>query len=349
MARGSMATWRAAVAVPLALPALLAAVVPLSCKYDPHPADGALRCSPDDECPDGYLCVSGACWSTAVSGPATVAGCHGNTASIAANAQVVRSCVLDLACNPFPASVAVSDCVTLNTQASTPGTRCTAGARTCADFQRCVGFGFAGTDLCAGHTGGRCVGSRAINCESTGASAFEDCAAAGGTCVVSGSGANAIADCRVVATCSETDGNTHCSGNVSYSCEAGVGFGSSCGAGSYCNTADGTCLLSGPECEATSDICNGQVDESCSDKNLYRYDCGSVGLGCQTSGGNTWCLAPGCTFADLGSCTESCSGSRLTFCYGGAPYTVDCRNFGFASCTAGLSSGGVSNYAKCTN
>jgi hypothetical protein len=330
--------------------ASLASLMSFGCKYDPHPVDGALHCGPNDECPDGYACVSSLCWSSSVTGPATLMGCDGTT-SFPANAQVVRSCVLGVSCSPFAANLSISDCVTLNTQGSTPGKRCTLGAKTCGDFQKCVGFGFAAADLCASGAGGRCVGTQAINCASVGNGSFFDCGAAGGTCVVSGTGADALADCRVLASCAETDTIAHCNGNFSYVCDQGVGYGSSCGADAYCSS-DGTCRLTGETCSGSRDTCNGRVNEFCSDDGqLYKYNCASVGLGCGAADSGSWCLAPACSFANYNaaSCTESCSGSKLTFCYGGVPYTVDCRNFGFASCVDGQSSGNVASYATCTN
>jgi hypothetical protein len=36
----------------------------VSCKYDPQPADGTLRCSTAGECPDGYSCRANTCWSS---------------------------------------------------------------------------------------------------------------------------------------------------------------------------------------------------------------------------------------------------------------------------------------------
>ena len=62
-----------------------------------------------------------------------------------------------------------------------------------------------------------------------------------------------------------------------------------------------------------------------------------VGLGCETTGNYTsdlgrQCTAPGCTSEDIAACTESCDGSKLTFCYGGAPLTVDCKDYGFKAC-----------------
>jgi hypothetical protein len=68
------------------------------------------------------------------------------------------------------------------------------------------------------------------------------------------------------------------------------------------------------------------------------FDCGSVGLRCETTGNvpgddGRHCLAPGCKREDVAACTESCDGSNLTVCYGGSPVTVDCQDYGFKKCS----------------
>ena len=71
---------------------------------------------------------------------------------------------------------------------------------------------------------------------------------------------------------------------------------------------------------------------------MFKYDCGAVGLGCSIADETEYCLAPGCRPADVDSkCVESCSddGTQLTFCYGGAPYTVTCSDYGFTQCLTG--------------
>ena len=107
------------------------------------------------------------------------------------------------------------------------GERCNLSSNTCADYQRCEGVGIAGDDLCLNQAGGRCVGSKAVNCDSAGTSYFIDCAKASGLCRVSGTGSNSFAECEVVSTCSETDApQTHCNGTFSYVCRrGGIGYG----------------------------------------------------------------------------------------------------------------------------
>lgn len=40
----------------------LTALLLVGC-FDPHYVDGGLRCAPGGECPEGFACYSGACWS----------------------------------------------------------------------------------------------------------------------------------------------------------------------------------------------------------------------------------------------------------------------------------------------
>ena len=81
----------------------------------------------------------------------------------------------------------------------------------------------------------------------------------------------------------------------------------------------------------------------CSGGERFQFDCGSTGLECALES-YAYCLAPGCSGADVDGCVESCSGSELTFCYGGAPVTIDCEDYGFDGCKEVGDS-----FALCTN
>ncbi len=73
----------------------------------------------------------------------------------------------------------------------------------------------------------------------------------------------------------------------------------------------------------------------CSDGARYQYDCGSIGLDCalEEDGGQT------CTFTAWPRLQRRRSEhlrrelqrGELTFCYGGAPVTVDCQDYSFDS------------------
>jgi len=99
-------------------------------------------------------------------------------------------------------------------------------------------------------------------------------------------------------------------------------------------------------CEHTEELCTRSNSSRCegndavtvcSDGTQLRYDCGSVGLACATTGRREYCFAPGCNAADIDFvCNEGCSddGSSLTFCYGGLPYSVECSDYGFTKCAS---------------
>jgi hypothetical protein len=61
------------------------------CKYDPHPADGTLRCSLAGECPEGYVCRANACFSNNAI-PATVLNQYIGAWTMGATANVVTKC-----------------------------------------------------------------------------------------------------------------------------------------------------------------------------------------------------------------------------------------------------------------
>jgi hypothetical protein len=270
-------------------------------------------------------------------------GCDGSEISL--DPSIVRSCVLNVSCSPFDPIDTISVCVSLNTQLTYRSTDCR-DARSCADVTACTGEG-RDAALCEGSTGGwRCVNNQAVNCA---LNFFVDCDAYGGECQlyddpVEGNRAR----CVVVPTCSESAGTYQCApGERLYECEDGVGFGRDCSLyGGHCTDqgARTSCQDDLPTCDGDSTECVGEVSSQCIDGELYQADCASVGLSCDSD--TTYCLAPGCEASDWDSCSETCAGSELTLCYGGAPYTVDCRDFGFAGCTNFRRGDGVV-YAAC--
>jgi hypothetical protein len=55
-----------------------------------------------------------------------------------------------------------------------------------------------------------------------------------------------------------------------------------------------------------------------------------------SNGGDTFCVAPGCSVAQAAGCIERCddTGVKATFCIGGAPLTIDCTTFAGADFTS---------------
>src|SRR5258708_8130624 len=105
--------------------------------------------------------------------------------------------------------------------------------------------------------------NRAVNCNGQNDGTVRNCAKLGGTCGTypDGKGGTA-ADCRVVPSCSDTDGLLHCSGNFLYQCFGGRGFGQDCGAiAATCATVgtDTTCFFHSPACGAAGYACSGNT------------------------------------------------------------------------------------------
>jgi hypothetical protein len=315
-----------------------------------------------------------------------VVGCDGKTGFVP-NESIVRSCLLRAGCDPtFDPVRTVSQCVTFNTQAALPGESCNLGSKTCADYESCEHIGVAHDDLCGGTKTTRCENGKAINCGNfSGDDRFADCAALGGSCgTYKYTNGLIYADCTLDVTpdsCTgqpDDDTSYFCraggttSDDLRYYCWGGQAFGSTCtslatceddavsvtdgsagaaGAGSTVTSGgDATCFFNLPYCTGPAvPTCNDGIANVCSQGSLFKYDCSSVGLGCNITTGNEYCLAPGCKSADIDSnCVEGCSadGTQLTFCYGGAPYTITCSDYGFTQCLKGMGDSG-STFAAC--
>lgn len=263
------------------------------------------------------------------------------------NANIVTSCVLLDSCSPFPIA-SISDCISLNVQQAFLGTACTANAKTCSDIELCNGYGFTSATQCpTGQTGSSCQGNVAVDCSN---GIYTSCDKFGGQCTQVGGGAA----CRVLASCSQPDNTTSCQGDTAYTCLSGEGFGVVCtNVGAKCQIQNGqaVCQFAAPPCSGSVAPCDGQVAQACVNGQLQRYDCGSVGLTCDSEKGGPYCVAPGCKLANVTACQESCSGSVMHLCYGGAPYDVDCKNYGFSKCQQldDTSQGGLGKYVTCSN
>ena len=112
---------------------------------------------------------------------------------------------------------------------------------------------------------------------------------------------------------------------------------------------DATCFFDTQDCSTPKvPTCSNGTATVCSSGALFKYTCGDVGLSCAIENSDDYCVAPGCKAADVDNCVESCSadGSQLTFCYGGAPYTVTCIDYGFTQCLSGVDSDQVP-FAAC--
>jgi hypothetical protein len=136
------------------------------------------------------------------------------------------------------------------------------------------------------------------------------------------------------------DGESACQGDVLYTCSGGVGYGTDCNASAascaeYVDSDEMPafdCFYATTSCTTESAACSGDTAVSCDTGTRYQFDCSAVNIGCDDSTSVLYCLAPGCSTANADACPESCNGTLLTFCIGGAPVTVDCRDYGFDTC-----------------
>ncbi|MES1178246.1 MAG: hypothetical protein ABUL62_28245 [Myxococcales bacterium] len=293
-----------------------------------------------------------------------IVGCDGKT-TFQPNNQIVTSCLIRAGCSPYTTPLRnISTCVTYDTQQALPGETCTRSATTCAEYEECEHVGIAGDDLCGGSKVTRCQGNIAVNCDNYAINQFTDCDALGGTCATYDYNGTIYADCKQDVSpdtncVGETDDSKHfCHSSpgkddLRYYCWEGEAYGQSCSSLAYCDgdqtIGDSSCYYNLPTCSGSSVTCKSNVANVCSDGSLLKYDCGSVGLTCGVTLGKDYCFAPGCKAADVDdNCTESCStdGNKLNFCYGGAPFTVDCADYGFTHCESGEDDDGIP-FAAC--
>ena len=248
------------------------------------------------------------------------------------NEALLRGCILYESC--YSATTSISTCVTFNIPDAFSGRSCAENAATCADIVDCRHSAYLhpGAPASCTDTSNRCLNNVAVNCGFD-VPEYTDCNLEGGTC----SDISGFALCEVVPSCVEEDFTNGCSGNNSYFCYQGVGYGVDCSTlAATCDPLDGSCYYAQASCGVDSALCVGAVAEECFGGKQTSYDCGAVNLGCTEDNDTTYCLAAGCEPDDWIDCEESCSGSELTLCYGGAEVTVDCRDYGFNTCAESL-------------
>jgi hypothetical protein len=275
-------------------------------------------------------------------------GCDGTP--FEGNEAILRSCILRVGCLQWlwPTET-ISRCVSQNSQNVYEGTKCTLDATTCDDITACEGkhieATFCGTGATA-KTGMYCNGNEVVDCDAFVPSA-QDCTKEGGTCKdfaadIDGAGTTVACQLPLPAnTCAATTDTDACSGTeYRYQCYDQIPYGSKCtnfAAGCRAVGGDVGCFYPLNACTTEGVTCSNARATWCDGASKVTFDCGSVGLGCETSGdyaddGERQCLAPGCTPDDVATCQESCTGSKLTLCYGGSPLTVDCKDYGFKGC-----------------
>lgn len=274
-------------------------------------------------------------------------GCNGEPFD--GNDAIIRSCILRVGCQPWAwPTDTISRCVSQNAQATYEGTTCTLDAQSCDDITACEGLHIE-NDFCDDQEPGMyCNGDEIVTCSDY--PHAKDCAKYGGTCHdfgmdvdLDGFGTTVACALPLVTSCTATTATAECGGPqnaYAFQCEGEVAYGSKCSNfAASCQDIGGDvgCYYPVNTCTTEEVTCANGRATWCDGASKAVFDCASVGLGCATEGDYTLdnerqCTAPGCTAADIMTCKESCDGSKLTICYGGAPVTVDCKDYGFADC-----------------
>jgi len=274
-------------------------------------------------------------------------GCDGTAFN--GNEAILRSCILRVGCLQWlwPTET-ISRCVSQNSQNLYEGTRCTLDAETCDDITACEGKHIEPTFCGSGASkkvGMHCNGNELVDCDGFVPYA-RDCTKDGATCKEFSPAVEDMetAGCVLplpLGTCTVTNDVEKCSGTeYSYQCNGTQAYGSHCTAfAAGCRSVDEEigCFYPLNACTTEGVTCSNSRATWCDGTSRVTFDCASVGLGCETTGdytddGERECLAPGCAPEDVAGCQESCSGTKLTLCYGGSPVTVDCKAYGFKAC-----------------
>jgi hypothetical protein len=270
----------------------------------------------------------------------------------AAFQQLVNACVLAVTCDPLFFPVTVSQCITTDYLDTHFPNKCLANIKSCDDYYACQGTRVATLAECQTASNmdtdlGACNGAIATLCFSSGDGIVQNCTALGGTCTVydEDSTGDKGAGCEVGPCTNSTDGTTHCLSNTqAFTCveteTTNVGIlTESCPQGSACSTNSvlSACFGTGTACTTPGTSCNGGALTSCetysSGNQQFTSTCSVAGLQCVPAAGvnPAACTAPGC--ANSG-CVESCDGTNITTCIGGAPFVVDCTSLGFPFCSS---------------
>jgi hypothetical protein len=270
---------------------------------------------------------------------------------VAVNLDVVKACVLQTSCHPYLPSTSISQCVTYQTLRAFPQGDCGTSSDSCADFRACAKYGYYDGAGCTGTVEALCEGNVGVVCSGEFSSEF-DCDP-GTTCEVVATADGNSAGCRFPDSCGEPDGTAACDGNLHYSCRGGVRYGGDCAvSGAMCRLDEATgstgCYYVTPPCSPPDTVECGaanRIDICTTAGTTAHYECAG-GLGCTLDGdGSAWCVAPGCTPDD--ACSESCSGTELTLCYGSIPVTVDCRDYGLSQCIESTLSDDTTTIYRC--
>jgi hypothetical protein len=270
----------------------------------------------------------------------------------AAFSDLVRTCVYVASCDPYLLPVSLSNCIGQNAllAAGNGGPlSCLSTIADCASYYDCQGIraanGSTATEcsglasMCAGNVAYDCSGGLTGGVPTPWGTVTNCARIPGSSCqTFTDTNSNSRAGCVVVPSCTvPAGGGFQCSNNNLYECistdggSVGVGYGHSCGA-AQCLAAGNSAACSfngtGVCTSANGSTCNGTtLQQACSVPNQqFSYDCSLAGGTCVAgAAGSGGCVSPGCSLTS--ACAESCSGSIISTCVGGASYAVDCSSY----------------------
>jgi hypothetical protein len=273
---------------------------------------------------------------------------------------LVAACVIAVNCDPAFFDVNMSDCISNDYLQSFPATttavQCLSTATNCAGYYACVGQRAATPAECSGTVAsGSCSGTAAKTCFiSDFSGSIQNCTKLGGTCGVhTNDNGDQAADCKVVATCSDTDELLHCSGTKLYECFGTAGYGQDCAnINATCKDIGNgpQCVFNAAACSVTGTKCTGNDITDCtSGKQALDEKCGRAGGACVEDTGSSVCVAPGCDPPSTTACLEGCENDNITadICVGGKKLAIDCSKYGFTACTTLSDPNSVNDSAFC--
>jgi hypothetical protein len=273
-------------------------------------------------------------------------------------ARLVSTCTLAVTCDPYFFTTNISTCITYDYLEATPSLSCLTSVANCDDYFACVGWRYAAESECIAPGAASCGGADgnlAIDCTNSSALIATDCTHFGQTCGMYATENGGLGvGCVAPTTCDMAMTADTCSSNyLIEACPTGVAYGENCTAlQSTCKSVGD----SGADCYSNAPSCADPYTYSCASTGLtycteanqsLGANCGRAGLSCALDdAGSGYCVAPGCPIPPPSSCVESCSGHTLSVCVGGAPYSIDCSQYGYSGCDTATDSSGIT-YAYC--
>lgn len=212
---------------------------------------------------------------------------------------------------------------------------CVTNAKSCEEMMACITPSTEVIAACqSSYTNTICMGDLHVDC--WGSPTMHDCTNVGLTCVQGVEEAFCGAD-----TCSPAQQTTYCAGDLVVSCSSGFvfvvrdcSFGGKQGGTCRANQSGfAECVGTGPVCDPMmADHCDGSTVVRCMNGKESRLDCQDLGgdLTCRDDEGGIDCdfKYDECRY----DTPETCENGVITFCAENRFDTLDCKEYGYASC-----------------